>query len=101
METMLVAAQSESGKAYFVLKNSLKDLIENRKIQKFRRSDGWVHIDEDQRTGHKTEYNGPERRVGNVVDWTLFPLSIGEQLRRGHSVEAILGCGGKARAAAG
>ncbi len=93
---MLLLAENESGKTCFVLKNFLTHLIRERKIQRFRRSSEWVDIDADQRKKNSGGYHGPERRVGGVVDWTLFPLSIEEQLRRGHSLEAILGYGQRA-----
>ena len=91
MDRMLVPAKNENGKSYFVLKNNLERLIEKRKIQKFRRSDGWLDIDEDQRREEKNEYNGPERRLCRKDNWNLFQLSIEQQLRKGISVEAILG----------
>jgi len=97
MHRMFVPAEAESGKTYFVLKNNLNRLIRERKIQKFRRSNGWLDIDEDQRKEDKLRYNGPERRVYGIVDWTLFSLPIEEQLRRGLSLEAVLGYGEKAR----
>ena len=94
---MLVPTKAEGGKAYFVLKKNLPDLIKERRIQKFRRSEGWLDIDNDQRKNEEPRYNGPERRGCSVLDWTLFPLSIEEQLRRGQSLEAILGYGQRAR----
>jgi transcriptional regulator with PAS, ATPase and Fis domain len=97
MYRMLVPTKAESGKAYFVLKNSLERLIKERKIQKFRRSQGWCDVDADQRKGDKAKYSGPERRVFRIVDWSLFPLSIDQQLRRGQSIEAVLGYGERAR----
>lgn len=97
MHKMLVPTANESGKTCFVLKKNLSRLIKERKIQKFRRSEGWVDIDENQRKEDKPRCNGPERRLSSMIDWNLFPLSIEEQLRRGHSVEAILGYGDKAR----
>ncbi len=100
MQTMLVPAQSENGRAYFVLKSSLGYVIEKRKIRKFRRSNGWVDIDQDERRD-QNGYDGPERRLCSLVNWNLFPLSIGEQLRKGLSVEAVLGYGPKAREIAG
>ena len=60
---MLIQAKNESGKTYFVLKNNLERLIEMRKIQQFRPSDGWLDISKGQRREDKGEYNGPERRV--------------------------------------
>ena len=101
MHTVLVQAKSESGKVLFVLKNSLDHLMKERKIQKFRRSSGWIGEEgwsnKDQRKGDPTEYHGPERRFCRTVDWSLFPLSIREQLRRGLSAEAILGYGQRAQ----
>jgi len=101
MHRVLVPAQSEGGKVFFVLKNNLEHLIEERKIRKFRRSSGWTGsegwLDKDQREEDSKEYNGPERRFWRTVNWALFPLSIGEQLRGGHSVEAILGYGQRAQ----
>jgi len=97
MDGMLIPAESESGKACFVLKNCLTRLIQERKIQRFRRSSEWLDIDADQRRKDPGGYYGPERRLSSIVDWTLFPLSIEEQLRRGHSLEAILGYGERAK----
>jgi transcriptional regulator with GAF, ATPase, and Fis domain len=97
MYRMLVPAKTETGRAYFVLQNNLNSLIKERRIQKFRRSSGWLDIDENQRKEERNGYNGPERRFCRTVNCTLFPLSIGEQLRMGHSVEAVLGYGQSAR----
>jgi transcriptional regulator with PAS, ATPase and Fis domain len=94
---MFVAAKSENDKAYFVLKNVLGHLIEEKKIQKFLRSEGWIDIEKDQRKEERNKYNGFERRVSGAVNWAFLPLSIVEQLRKGHSVEGILGYGQKAR----
>ncbi len=101
MYNTLVPAKNEDDKSFFVLKNTLPRLIHERKIQKFRRFNGWVDISKDQRNGHKNGYGGPERRLCSIVDWTLFSLPIAEQLRKGHSVEAVLGYGQKAREIAG
>ena len=97
MNGLLVPAKSESDTAYFVLKDSLEDLIKERKIRKFRRSNGWLAVDQDQRRKVGDEYKGPERRVCRMVDCALFPLAIEEQLRKGVSVEAVLGYGDRAR----
>jgi transcriptional regulator with PAS, ATPase and Fis domain len=96
MQTMFVPAEAESGKTYLVLKNNLNHLIKERKIQKFRRSNAWLDIDEDERREDKAPYDGPERRVYSIVHWSLFSLPIAEQLRRGQPLEAILGYGEKA-----
>ena len=97
MHRVLVPTVNESGKAYFVLKNSLDELIRDRKIQKFRRSNGWLAIDEDERREVRPRSDGPERRVWSTVDWKLLALSIDQQLRRGQSLEAVLGYGQRAR----
>jgi len=97
MNRMLVPAKTESGRSYFVLQNNLSSLIKERKIQKFLRSSGWLDIDEDQRKEERNGYNGPERRLYRTVNCALFPLSIGEQLLMGQSVEAVLGYGQRAR----
>jgi len=97
MHRLLLPAENESGKTYFVLKNYLTHLIRERKIQRFRRSSGWLDIDADERKKDPGGYNGPERRLSRIVDWTLFPLTIEEQLRAGHSVEDVLGYGERAR----
>src|SRR5512135_2470574 len=97
MQGLLVPAKSERDTSYFVLKDSLDRLIRDRKIQKFRRSNGWLRVDQDQRRNHQDGYRGPERRVSRIVDCALFPLSIEDQLRRGVSVETVLGYGQKAR----
>lgn len=97
MHRMFLPAEDERGKTYFVLKTYLTHVIRERKIQRFRRSSEWLDIDGDQRKKGPGGYSGPERRLSGIVDWTLFPLSIEEQLRRGHSLEAILGYGQSAR----
>jgi transcriptional regulator with PAS, ATPase and Fis domain len=97
MNGLLVPAKSESDTACFVLKDSLEDLIKERKIRKFRRSNGWLAVDQDQRRKGEDGYKGPERRVCRMVDCALFPLAIEEQLRKGVSVEAVLGYGERAR----
>jgi len=97
MDGVLVPAKTETGETYIVLKNSLNHLIQKRRIQKLRRSEGWLEIDEDQRKNDNPRYTGPERRASSMVDWTLFPLPIAEQLRRGQSLEAVLGYGQGAR----
>src|SRR4030042_3913466 len=97
---MLVPTKAEGGKGYFVLKKILPHLIKERRIQKVHRSEGWLDIEDDQRKDDEPRYSGAERRGGSVLDWTLFPLSIEQQLHRGQSLEAILGYGGKARAIA-
>jgi len=90
---MFLPAEHASGKTCFVLKNCLPDLIRERKIQRFRRSSEWLTIDSDQRKQDPGIYSGPERRLSSIVDWTLFSMSIEEQLHKGHSLEAILGYG--------
>lgn len=97
MDKMLVPAESASGKIYFVLKHNLNQLITNRKIRKFRRSEGWFDVDKNERKGDQDDYTGPERRWCRTVDWTLFPLPVTDQLRRGQSLESVLGYGGRAR----
>ena len=97
MPTMFLPAEDERGKPCFVLKSYLTHLIRERKIQRFRRSSEWLDIDADQRKQDAGGYKGPERRQRGIVDWTLFPLSVEEQLHRGHSLEAILGYGQRAR----
>ena len=93
MHRMFLPAEHASGKTCFVLKNCLPDLIRERKIQRFRRSSEWLTIDSDQRKQDPGIYSGPERRLSSIVDWTLFSMSIEEQLHKGHSLEAILGYG--------
>jgi transcriptional regulator with PAS, ATPase and Fis domain len=99
MHTVLVPAKNQSGKVCFVCKNNLDLLIKEGQIQKFRRSsigsEGWLN--KDQRLEEKNEYKGPEKRFSRTLNWALFSLSIREQLRKGHSVEAILGYGRRAR----
>jgi transcriptional regulator with PAS, ATPase and Fis domain len=97
MDGLLVPAKSESGAGYFVLKNNLERLIKDRRILEFRRSNGWLAADEDQRKTDRGGYMGLERRVSRIVDSTLFPLSIEEQLRKGLSAETVLGYGQRAR----
>lgn len=93
----LVPAKSRSGMTYLVVKSSLEQLIRNGKIQQICRSNGWIEVDADQRKQDKVGYAGPERRTCKIVDFTLFPLSIKEQLQRTHSVEVVLGYGQRAR----
>ena len=97
MHGLLVPAKRESDTPYFVLKSHLERLIRERKIQHFQRSNGWLTVDGDQRKRGENRYTGPERRASGIVDYGLFPLSIEEQLRKGLSVEAILGYGHRAR----
>jgi DNA-binding NtrC family response regulator len=97
MHTMLVPAESDHGKVMLVLKNHLPQLISERKIERIRRSNEWVNIDSDERKNDPYEYNGPERRLNRVIDWTLFSLSIDQQLNRGQPLEAVLGYGLKAK----
>lgn len=92
----LVSAKSRSGMTYLVVKSSLEQLIRNGKIQQICRSNGWIDVDADQRKQDKVGYTGPERRTCKIVDFTLFPLSIKEQLQRTHSVEVVLGYGQRA-----
>jgi len=94
---MLVPIANESGKTYFVLKHDLTHLIKEGRVKKFRRSSEWVDVDSDQRKKDTERYNGPERRACEIIDWTLFPLSIQQQLSKGQSLEAILGYGQRAR----
>ena len=97
MHGLLVPAKRETDTANFVLKNHLEHLIRERKIQHFQRSNGWRTVDGDQRRRGGDRYHGPERRACRIVDSGLFPLSIEEQLRKGLSVEAILGYGQRAQ----
>jgi transcriptional regulator with PAS, ATPase and Fis domain len=97
MNGMLLPVKNEGGETCFVLKSCLARLIKEKKIQGFRRSSEWMGIDADQRKTDPGGYNGPERRLSGIVDWKLFALSIEEQLQRGHSLEAILGYGQKAK----
>jgi transcriptional regulator with PAS, ATPase and Fis domain len=97
MHELLVLARNEHDTSYLVLKNSLEHLIRERKIQQFRRSNGWLAVDEDQRKTAKGAYAGPERRASRILDAALFSRSIPEQLRHGFSVEVILGHGQRAR----
>jgi DNA-binding NtrC family response regulator len=97
MYQMLVPAKGRSGRTCLVLKSDLEQLIRERKIHQFCRSDGWLDIDEDQRKQDRAGYTGPERRACKIVDFSLFPLHIKEQLQRTHAVEAVLGYGQRAR----
>jgi len=97
MHRVLLPAENRSGKMCFVLKNCLTNLIREKRIQRFRRSSGWLDIDADQRENDPGGYRGPERRLSSIVNWTLFPLSIEEQLQKGYSLETILGYGERAQ----
>ena len=94
---MLVQTADEKGKTYFVLKQYLPDLIKQRRIAKFRRSGEWVDIDSDQRKEITAPHDGIEKRMGGIVDLTLFTRTIEEQLSKGQSLETILGYGQRAR----
>ena len=59
MHGLLVPAKTESDTPYFVLKNHLEHLITERKIQHFRRSNGWLAVDGDQRKRREDRYTGP------------------------------------------
>ena len=97
MHPLLVPAQNELGKTCFVLKNYLGQLIKDKKIQRFRRSSGWLDVERDQREkDHDNGYNRRERRVSRMVDWSSFSLPMQQQLQMGQSLEAILGYGQKA-----
>ena len=97
MHQMLVPVRNRSGETYLVLKSDLEHLIRERKIEQFRRSDGWLDIDEDQRKQDRAGYTGPERRACKLVDFSLFPLPVKEQMRKTHAVETVLGYGQRAR----
>jgi two-component system response regulator HydG len=94
---VLVPVKGRSGETYLVLKSHLEQLIKKGEIQQFSRSEGQLDVDEDQRKREKAGYTGPERRACKIVDFSLFPLSIEEQLQRTRSAEAILGYGQKAQ----
>jgi transcriptional regulator with PAS, ATPase and Fis domain len=99
MHRVLVPAKTEKGRVLFVLKDNIEPLLKNGTIRKFRRFNGCTGHDwrdEDQRKGCN-DYHGPERRFVRAVNWAVFPLPIRQQLRSGHSVEAILGYGEKAQ----
>jgi len=96
MYPTLVPVKNTSGTTCLVLKSSLDHLISTGKIHRVRRSNGWVNLNSDQRA-HDGEYNGPERRACQLLDFSLFSLPIEEQLRRTDSVEMILGYGERAR----
>jgi len=99
MDRVLIPAQGHSGETVFVFKNHIERVIAERKIQTFRRSNGWVKSEDwkDPRREEKSDYHGPERRFCRTVNCALFPLPIAQQLRKGHSVEMILGYGERAR----
>jgi len=97
MRTLLVPAENEDGKTCFVLNHYLRQLIRERKIQRFRRSSGWLEVEGDERKEELDGYKGRERRISRIVDWSFFSLPIQQQLRAGQSLGAILGDGQKAR----
>ena len=97
MNELLVPVKSESADPCLVLKNTLKELIRERKVLHLRRSNGWMTIDEDQRTRNEVGYRGPERRAAGLLDAALFSRAIEEQLHKDGAVEAILGYGQRAR----
>jgi transcriptional regulator with PAS, ATPase and Fis domain len=96
VDRILLPVENELGKMYFVLKNCLPRLIEEKKIRRFRRSSEWVDVDADQRENDPSRYSGPERRLSRIFDWTLFSMPIEEQLCRSNSLEAVLGYGDRA-----
>jgi two-component system, NtrC family, response regulator HydG len=94
---MLIQVRNEGGSGYFAAKHGLAQAIRERKIRQLRRSDGWLTIDGDQRSADGNEYDGPERRMSDRIDGSLFRLGVRDQLRAGLSVEAVLGYGQRPR----
>ncbi len=94
---LLVPAKREDDASCLVLKNSLQHLLRERKILQFRRSSGWLAVDQDQRKRGEHRYAGPERRASRICDSTLFTLPLEQQLRKGLAIEAVLGYGQRAR----
>jgi len=97
MDRMLLHAEDKKGKSFFVPKFYIESLLRERKIQRFRRANGWVDLKAQNRAQNPIGYSGPERRLSRRVDWNLFGLPVEEQLRRECSLETILGYGEAAR----
>ena len=97
MHQFLIPAKRENDSPCFVLKQHLQELIKEGRILHFRRSNGWLAVDEDQRKSDECRYRGQERRVSGMVESLLFSLPMEEQLRKGLGVDAILGYGQRAR----
>lgn len=66
---MLIPVLYDDQKLGMVYPSRLDKLISEKKILAFRRSNGWVFVEEDAiRKGHNSgEYSGPERRVKEAV----------------------------------
>ncbi len=62
---MLIPVLYEDQKLGMVYPSRLDKLIACKKILAFRRSNGWVFVEEDtiRKDYHSGEYSGPERRV--------------------------------------
>jgi hypothetical protein len=62
---MLLRVVHKDGRYDFVSVSGLALLIENREITKFKRSDGWIHINSPyvRKTNSPPDYTGPERRL--------------------------------------
>ena len=99
MNRMLVPAQGTNGEMVFALKSSVARVIEEGKIEKIRRSNGWIRVErgEDPRKEEKSDYRARERRFRRTTDWAPLLLPIAQQLRKGYPVEMVLGYGEKAR----
>ena len=97
MDRMLLHAEDKKGKSFFVPKFYIESLLRERKIERFRRANGWVDLKAQNRAQNPIGYSGPERRLSRRVDWNLFGLPVEEQLRRECSLETILGYGEAAR----
>ncbi len=93
MYKTFIPAESVDGKSHFVLNSALQQLIKNKEIKKFHRSNGWVDVNNDQRKHGSSRYSGHEMRVTSVLDQDIYLLTIKEQLDRGYPLELILGYG--------
>lgn len=61
---MMIRVMYHDGRYDMVKRWALDMLIDQKKIQGFLRSSGWVRIGIDQiRSSRKLDYQGPERRV--------------------------------------
>ena len=62
---MMIRVMYHDGKTEMVRQPLLRHLITTRKIQKFRRDDGWVTLGIDQiREKKRKPYSGADRREG-------------------------------------
>lgn len=97
MDRMLIHAEDEDGRSFFLSKVHIESQLQEGRIRRFRRASGWVDRHAEERREDQGGYSGPERRLSRRINWNLFSLPVVNQLRRGCSLETILGDGEAAR----